>query len=102
MKTTRTTNAVLLIIRWVVGILFILSGIIKANDPLGLSYKMQEFFELWSSSLSKNGFGNSLRSLLDYFHQHSLVLAIIMITLEVIAGLALLLAWHKKLVTISL
>src|SRR6187402_768474 len=35
------------IIRWVVGLLFIFSGLIKANDPLGLSYKMQEFFEVW-------------------------------------------------------
>ncbi|MEY3119380.1 MAG: hypothetical protein RIT30_1313, partial [Bacteroidota bacterium] len=35
------------IIRWSVGLLFIFSGLIKANDPLGLSYKMQEFFEVW-------------------------------------------------------
>ena len=41
MKTT------LLIIRWIVGLLFIFSGLVKANDPLGLSYKMQEFFEVW-------------------------------------------------------
>ncbi|MFT4204268.1 MAG: DoxX family protein [Chitinophagaceae bacterium] len=33
--------------RWIVGLLFIFSGLIKANDPLGLSYKMQEFFEAW-------------------------------------------------------
>jgi hypothetical protein len=35
------------ILRWTVGLLFIFSGLIKANDPLGLSYKMQEFFEVW-------------------------------------------------------
>ena len=35
------------IARVIVGILFIFSGLVKANDPLGLSYKMQEFFELW-------------------------------------------------------
>ncbi len=29
--------------RIIVGILFIFSGLIKANDPLGLSYKMQEY-----------------------------------------------------------
>jgi len=34
--------------RLFVGILFIFSGLIKANDPLGLSYKMQEFFEVWN------------------------------------------------------
>jgi hypothetical protein len=30
------------VLRWTVGILFIFSGLIKANDPLGLSYKMIE------------------------------------------------------------
>jgi len=39
-------KTLLLIIRWVVGLLFIFSGLIKANDPSGLSYKMQEFFEV--------------------------------------------------------
>lgn len=38
------------LIRCIVGLLFIFSGLIKANDPLGLSYKMQEFFEAWSIS----------------------------------------------------
>jgi len=37
----------LLTLQIVVGLLFIFSGLIKANDPLGLSYKMQEFFEEW-------------------------------------------------------
>ena len=32
------------ITRTLVGILFIFSGLVKADDPLGLSYKMQEFF----------------------------------------------------------
>ena len=34
------------IVRIIVGLLFIVSGLVKANDPLGLSYKMQEFFEI--------------------------------------------------------
>lgn len=42
-------KALLTIIRYVVGILFIFSGLVKANDPMGLSYKMQEFFEVWGS-----------------------------------------------------
>ncbi len=33
--------------RIIVGVLFIFSGLIKANDPLGLSFKMQEYFEVW-------------------------------------------------------
>lgn len=33
-----------LISRFVVGILFIISGLIKANDALGFSYKLEEYF----------------------------------------------------------
>ena len=44
------------IVQYLVGILFIVSGLVKANDPLGLSYKMKEFLELWSSSLASSNF----------------------------------------------
>ena len=37
--------------RVLVGVLFIFSGLVKANDPLGLSYKMQEFFDVWAQKL---------------------------------------------------
>lgn len=82
-----------------VGLLFIISGLVKANDPLGLSYKMQEFLELWSSSLSNKGGAGFLIKSFEFFHLHSLALSIIMITLEVVAGLALLIAWKKKFIS---
>ena len=44
------------IIQIFVGVLFIISGLVKANDPLGLSYKMQEFFELWNGELTNGHF----------------------------------------------
>src|SRR6187549_3126350 len=68
--------------RFIVGILFIFSGLIKANDPLGLSYKMQEFFEVWD-----------LHSLNDV----TLTLSIIMITFEIVAGVAVLLGWRMRI-----
>ncbi len=72
----------LTIIRLVVGVLFIFSGLIKANDPLGLSYKMQEFFEVWNMPA------------LDAW---SLWLSIIMIAFEILAGVAVLLGWRMQL-----
>jgi len=69
------------IIRWSVGLLFIFSGLIKANDPLGLSYKMQEFFEVWG---------------MIYFNDYTLALSLVMNTLEIVAGIALLIKFPYK------
>src|ERR1051325_8508604 len=68
--------------RVIVGVLFIFSGLIKANDPLGLSYKIQEFFEIWG-----------WHALNDF----SLALSIIMITFEILAGVAVLVGWRMNL-----
>jgi uncharacterized membrane protein YphA (DoxX/SURF4 family) len=81
------------IIQIFVGSLFIISGLVKANDPVGLSYKMQEFFELWGEGFVKGSF---IRSSLDFFHNTSLLLSVTMITLEILAGVALLIGWKKK------
>lgn len=70
------------ITRIIVGLLFIFSGLVKAIDPLGLSYKMQEFFELW-------GMAN--------LNDHTLWMSILMIAFEIIAGAALLLGWRMRL-----
>lgn len=70
------------IVRAVVGILFIFSGLVKADDPLGLSYKMQEFFEVWNFHW------------LDHF---TLAFSIIMIVFEIVAGVAILLGWRMRL-----
>ena len=37
----------LLFSRLFVGLLFIFSGLIKLNDPLGFSYKLEEYFEVF-------------------------------------------------------
>lgn len=68
--------------RLLVGILFIFSGLIKANDPLGLSYKMQEFFDVWNLSA------------LDAW---TLGFSVIMIVFEILAGVAVILGWRMRL-----
>ncbi len=70
------------IARVIVGLLFIFSGLVKANDPLGLSYKMQEFFELWG---------------MVKFNSWTLLMSVLMNAFEIIAGFALLLGWRIKL-----
>jgi uncharacterized membrane protein YphA (DoxX/SURF4 family) len=69
------------LIRWTVGLLFIFSGLIKANDPLGLSYKMQEFFEVWG---------------MHFLNPYTLGLSLLMNIFEVLAGVALIIGWQMK------
>ncbi len=69
------------ILRWGVGLLFIFSGLIKANDPLGLSYKMQEFFDVWGVA---------------FLSDYTLYLALFMNVLEIVAGVALIIQFPYK------
>jgi hypothetical protein len=85
-------------IQFIVALLFIFSGLIKANDSWGLAYKMDEFFELWISGLKQGHFfaKTPLISLLHFLDQHILFLSVTMITLEIVTGVALLVGWMKK------
>ncbi len=70
------------IVRFLLGVLFIFSGVIKLNDPVGFSYKMTEYFEVLS---------------LPFFVPLSLAIAIFMCVLEILFGMALLLGFRTKL-----
>jgi uncharacterized membrane protein YphA (DoxX/SURF4 family) len=75
-------KAAINVTRVIVGLLFIFSGLVKANDPLGLSYKMQEFFDLWH---------------LNQLDQWTLIMSVLMNAFEIIAGVAIILGWRPKL-----
>ena len=68
-------------LRWLVGLLFIFSGLVKVNDPSGLSYKMQEFFDVWG---------------IHWMNPFSMSMAIFMNICEVVAGVGLILGVSKK------
>ncbi|RZK57253.1 MAG: DoxX family protein [Pedobacter sp.] len=70
--------------RWFVGILFIFSGLIKANDPLGFGYKLQEYFDVFHLSFL-NGWATGF--------------AIILCVLEIVLGALLLFGFWKNAVT---
>ncbi len=67
--------------RVIVGVLFIFSGLIKANDPMGLSYKMLEFFEVWG---------------IHFLDNYAVAFALLMNGFEIIAGVAVLLGWQMR------
>src|SRR3954463_5007855 len=76
--------------RFVVGCLFIFSGLIKLNDPIGTEIKMEEYFEV---------FAQDFGSLFNYFIPWSLEIGMIMIVLEVALGVAILLFYRMELTT---
>lgn len=72
------------IVRFLVGILFIFSGFIKLNDPLGFSYKLQEYFSEEVLNL-------------EFLSPYALLISIVLVIVEVILGIALLLGHAKRL-----
>ncbi|MFY8187931.1 MAG: BT_3928 family protein [Flavobacterium sp.] len=77
------------IVRFLVGTLFIISGLIKLNDPIGFSFKLEEYFE-----------ANVLD--IPFLVPFALPLALFVVIVEVILGVALLLGAFRKLTLWSL
>lgn len=75
--------------RILVGGLFIFSGFIKANDTLGFSYKLEEYFEVFKADTGLAFF--------EWFAHISLPLAIIICASEIILGIFLLLGYKRDL-----
>lgn len=82
-------KALVVFCRWFVGILFIFSGLIKLNDPLGFSYKLDEYF-----SAAVLG--------LEFLQPLALPMAIFLVIFEVILGIMLLIGFQKKFTIWSL
>ena len=70
--------------------MFIFSGLIKLNDPIGTSIKLEEYFEVFATD-----FGPFFQYLVPY----SLCIAIVMIVLEVVLGVAVLIYYQMKTTT---
>jgi len=78
-----TGTVILWICRIFVGLLFIFSGLIKANDPLGFSYKLEEYFEVFH---------------ITFLTPLAVSMAIFLCALEMFFGFALLIgAYGKKI-----
>lgn len=77
------------IARIFVGILFIISGFIKLNDPLGFSYKLQEYFSTDVLNI-------------PFLEPYALAISIIVVVLEVVLGVFLLIGYKPKFTIWSL
>lgn len=76
-------NLLFTLIRIFVGILFLFSGFVKMVDPIGFSYKLQEYF------------GPGVFNL-EFLVPYALPIAIILVIFEFLLGLMLLLGYAQK------
>ena len=71
-------------VRVFVGILFIISGFVKLNDPVGFSFKLQEYFAPDVLNI-------------EFLSPFALGLAIILVIVELVLGVALIIGYYKRL-----
>lgn len=76
--------------RFLVGGLFIFSGLIKLNDPIGTEIKMEEYFEVFAEKFSP--FFNALKPA-------ALEISLILIVLEIVLGVAVLIYYRMTITT---
>ena len=75
--------------RLIVGLLFIVSGLIKLNDPVGFSFKLKEYFSPGVLNL-------------EFLIPVALLIAIFVVIFEVLLGITILLGYAKKFTVWSL
>ncbi len=75
--------------RVLVGVLFIVSGFIKVNDPVGFSFKLEEYFSAGVLDL-------------PFFEPYALAISVFVVILEVLLGVMLLLGFRVKFTLWSL
>lgn len=78
------------------GALFIFSGWVKAVDPLGTAYKMEQYFAEFQATFSDTA-ASFLAPLFPWLSGYVNTFSVVMIILEIVLGLALILGAHRKL-----
>ena len=81
-------QTILFVIRLIVGGLFIFSGLIKVNDPVGTAIKLEEYFDVFS---------NDIASFFYMFKEIALPLAVFLVITEVVLGVMLILGVRLKI-----
>ncbi|MDG1728862.1 MAG: DoxX family membrane protein [Algibacter sp.] len=82
-------KAVVSISRILVGVLFIFSGFIKLNDPLGFSYKLQEYFSPDVLNI-------------PFLEPYALIISVFVVVFEVVLGVFLIIGYKPKFTVWSL
>lgn len=90
------------IARILVGALFVVSGVIKANDALGFSYKLEEYFENGALAYRVRDLFGWDSFTLEFLMEYALAIAIFMCTAEIVLGFAVLFGTKIRFAVFSL
>jgi uncharacterized membrane protein YphA (DoxX/SURF4 family) len=90
LKKHNVTHPVQWFVQYFVGSLLIFSGLVKAVDPLGTAYKMQDYF----TQFEIQGL-----PFMDMMHDNALAFSLVMLVLELVLGLCLILGIGQKRTT---
>ncbi len=82
--------------RVIVGLLFIFSGLIKINDPVGTELKLEEYFEVFAADFS------SFHDLFTALIPFALYFSVFLCTAEIVLGVALLVAYKPRTISVLL
>jgi uncharacterized membrane protein YphA (DoxX/SURF4 family) len=77
------------------GALFVFSGYVKAIDPLGTAYKMEQYFAEFQSTFEPTWL-SFLAPMFPFFSKYSAVFSVTMIVFEIVLGAMLLLGVRNK------
>lgn len=83
--------------RLVVGSVFIVSGLIKANDPIGFSYKLEEYFEDGALAFRFKEWFSMPDFSLEFFIPYALTLSVIICIVEILIGVLVIIGGKIKL-----
>jgi uncharacterized membrane protein YphA (DoxX/SURF4 family) len=78
------------------GVLFIVSGFVKAIDPMGTAFKMEQYFTEFEYTLADTAF-SFLAPLFPALSSISVLFSVVMIIFEIILGVMLLMGHKSKL-----
>jgi len=78
------------------GALFLFSGYVKAVDPLGTAYKMEQYFAEFESTFADSAF-SFIAPMFPFLADFTIGFSVFMIVLEIILGLALIIGFRPKL-----
>ena len=82
--------------RAVIGGLFIVSGLVKANDPLGFAYKLEEYFEDGALAYRIKEWFSAPGFSLEFLIEHALLLSVVICIIEIVLGVLLIIGGKIK------